>query len=187
MLAGLEWKSCFIYLDDILVASKTFQDHLNHLHEVFSRLREAHLRLKPKNCGLLREEVPFVGHIVTVNGIQPDPSKTENIQSYPRPTDVTGVRRFLGLTSYYRRFVLKFAFIAFPLHALTKKDVVFGWNPSCENAFTQLKETLTTIPVLVYPRFGTGNSFILETDASVVGLGAVLSQAQDDGTIHPIC
>lgn len=134
----------------------------------------------------MREEVPFLGHIVTADSIRPDPSKTKKIQSYPRPTDVTGVRRFLGLTSYYRRFVLKFASIACPLHALTKKDAVFECNPSCESAFTQLKEALTTTPVLVYPRFGPGNSFILETDSSIVGLGAVLPQAQDDGIIHPI-
>ena len=105
VLSGLEYKCCFIYLDDILVASKTFEDHLTHLREVFSRLRSSNLRLKPKKCELIRDRVPFLGHVVSAQGIGPDPAKTERIMNYPVPTDVTEVRRFLGLASYYRRFV----------------------------------------------------------------------------------
>ncbi len=106
ILAGLEWKSCFVYLDDVLVASRTFDEHLQHLRDVFLRLREAHLRLKPKKCGLLRQKVPFLGHVISGDGIQPDPAKTEKVSSYPHPVDAIGVRRFVGLASYYRRFVL---------------------------------------------------------------------------------
>lgn len=186
VLVGLEWKSCFVYLDDILIASSSLGEHLQHLREVFARLRSANLRLKPKKCGLLRREVNFLGHIVSVEGIHPDPSKTARIEAYPRPTSVTEVRRFLGLASYYRRFVAGFATLAAPLHALTKKNVAFIWTDATETAFRQLRSALTTAPVLAYPRFGPGISFILETDASTVGLGAVLSQLQDDGMIHPV-
>ena len=153
---------------------------------MFCRLRTAHLRLKPKKCGFLRPEVQFLGHVISAQGVRPDPIKTEKVKSYPCPLDATGVRRFLGLASYYRRFVPNFSVIAAPLNALTKKNAVFQWTSECDRAFEELKHSLTTTPVLGYPRFGPGRSFILETDASTVGLGAVLSQTQDDGTIHPI-
>lgn len=139
------------YLDDILVASKTFETHLRHLREVFSRLRAAFLRLKPKKCGLLRQEVPFLGHVISAQGIHPDPVKTEKVKSYPH---ATGVRRLLGFASYYRRFVPNFASIAAPLHALTKKNTAFQWARECEEAFMELKKLLTTTPVLAYPKFG---------------------------------
>ena len=186
VLSGLEWRSCFAYLDDILIASRTFDDHLRHLREVFGRLREAGLRLKPKKCLLLRDEVPYLGHVISTQGIRPDPSKTEKVKLFPTPSDVTTLRQFVGLASYYRRFVPGFAKIAAPLHALTKKDVPFEWTQECEAAFCKLKELLITAPVLAYPRFGHDKEFILETDASGIGLGAVLSQKQDDGHLHPI-
>ena len=110
----------------------------------------------------------------------------DKVRNYPHPVDTTGVRRFLGLASYYRRFIPGFATVAAPLHALTKKNVTFQWSAECEEAFVQLKELLTSAPVLVYPKFGPEHTFILETDASTIGLGAVLSQEQDDGTIHPV-
>ena len=186
VLAGLEWKTCFVYLDDVLIASKTFEDQLVNLHEVFYRLREANLQLKPKKCGLLKEQVPFLGHVVLADGIQADPAKMEWIKSYPKPTDTMEVHRFVGLASYYRWFIARFAAIAAPLHSLLKKDTVFVWSRETECAFDHLKTALTTAPVLAYPRFGPGYTFVLETDASTVGLGAILSQVQDDGMIHPI-
>ena len=183
ILSGLEWKSCFVYLDDILIASTTFEDHLKHLREVFTRFCAAGLRLKPTKCKLLRDEVPFLGHVI---GIRPDPSKTNKVRDYPTPRDATTVRQFLGLASYYRRFVPGFAKVAAPLHHLTKKNVQFQWTDMCEASFNKLKELLVSAPLLGYPRFGEGSSFILETDASGVGLGAILSQEQDHGQIHPI-
>ena len=94
-----------MYLDDILIASQTFEEHLKKLREVFDRLRKAGLRLKPKKCLLLREEVLYLGHVVSAAGIKPDPAKIEKVLCYPVPTDVTKVRQFLGLASYYRRFI----------------------------------------------------------------------------------
>ena len=186
VLAGLEWKSCFVYIDDILVASKTFNEHLSDLRQVFTRLRQANLRLKPKKCSLLHDKVCYLGHVISKQGIKPDPQKTEKIRMYPTPTDVTRVRQFLGLASYYRRFVPGFAWIASPLHALTKKGVPFCWTTACEAAFCQLKELLCQAPVLAYPQFGPDKNFVLETDASGAGLGAVLSQKQADGYLHPV-
>ena len=186
ILAGMEWRHCFVYLDDILVVSRTFEEHIEHLREVFKRLRSAGLRLKPKKCLILRDEVPYLGHVISARGIRPDPSKTDKVQGFPIPHDVTSVRQFIGLASYYRRFVPDFACIAAPLHALTRKDVVFEWSAACQEAFVRLKEILVTAPILAYPRFGPGVEFVLETDASGVGLGAVLSQLQEDGQLHPV-
>lgn len=126
---------------------------------------------------MCRDRVPFLGRVVSACGI--DPAKTKRIVNYPMPIDVTELRRFLRLVSYYQRFVPKFASVA-------KKNVPFQWTDECESSFNQLKFALSTSPVLVYPKFGPGQSFILETDVSTVGLGAILSQVQEDGTVHPI-
>ena len=162
-------------LDDILVAPRSFEEHVQHLREVFTRLRDAGLRLKPHICSLLCD-VPFLGHVVSTDSVRPDPAKIEKVQRYPTPTDATQVRQFLGLASYYRRFMPAFAKVSAPLRALTKKNATFLWTTKCEKAFIELKHLLTTAPVLVYPHFGPDRSFVLETDASGVGLGAVLSQ-----------
>ena len=186
ILAGLEWKSCYVYIDDILVFSKTWEEHLAHLQEVFDRLHKAGLTLKPIKCSFLRESVPFLGHIISQRGIQPDPAKISKVKDFPVPTDVNKVRQFLGLASYYRRFIPGFAKTANPLHALTKKNVQFQWTTKCQDAFDKLKQLLTTAPVLSYPQFGANSEFVLETDASISGLGAVLGQKQEDGHVHPI-
>ena len=159
---------------------------MTHLQTVLSRLRQAGLTLKPKKCLFLREKVPYLGFVISKDGISPDPSKTDKVQHFPTPTDSTKVRQFIGLASYYQRFIPRFANIAAPLHKLTKKNVPFEWTPECESSFAQLKQLLVEAPVLVYPRFGPGEEFLLETDASGVGLGAVLSQKQQDDRFHPI-
>ena len=186
VLAGIEWKYCFVYLDDILVCSETFEDHLEHLKTVFERLRKAGLTLKPKKCFFALECVTYLGHVISREGVSPDPEKTNKVRDFPVPTDATRVRQFLGLASYYRRFVAGFAKIAGPLHRLLKKDVEFVWSEECKASFDSLKESLISAPVLVYPRFGAGEQFVLETDASLEGLGAVLGQKQADRHVHPV-
>ena len=186
VLAGLEGQTCFVYIDDILVCSRTFDDHLLHLKQVFERLRKAGLKLKPKKCVFLKPDIQYLGHVISKSGISPDPGKTDKIRKYPVPIDVTTLRQFLGLASYYRRFIPCFAKIAAPLHALTKKGIEFQWTCECQEAFERLKRLLCSAPVLAYPHFGSDQSFILETDASYSGLGAVLAQTGDDGCVHPI-
>ena len=118
--------------------------------------------------------MPYLQHVISKTGIQSDPAKTDKVRDFPTPTHSTSVRSFVGLESYYRRFVPQFASIAAPLHRLTKKDVDFEWSPECEAPFSKLKSVLTEAPVLAYPHFGKGEHFRLEMDASGVGLGAAL-------------
>ena len=170
----------------MLVGSLTFNDHLDHLQEVFSRLHKAGVCLKARKCLFLREEVPYLGQIVTKHGIKPDPGKIRTVKQYPVPVDATQVRQFLELTSYYRRFVPQFLRIAAPLHLLLKKDATFQWTNSCQEAFERLKELLVSSPVLAYPQLHSEHPFIMETDASARGFGAVLAQKQADGQVHSI-
>ena len=186
VLSDLLWKHCFTYLDDVLVCSPTFDDHLHHLHTVFERIRQAGLRLQAKKCQFLKPSVCYLGHVVSKEGICPDPAKTNQIEHYPVNTDVEGVCRFLGLASYYRRFVSKFSKVASPLHLLLKKGVPFSWTVECRHSFESLKRKLISAPVLSYPSFKSHEPFILETDASGRDLGAVLAQKQHDGLVHPI-
>ena len=186
VLSGLQWKVCLTYIDDVIVFSKTFSEHLSNLREVFIRLRTAQLRLKPSKCFLFRSSVEFLGHIVTREGIKTDPNKIARVRNWPKPQTVGEVRSFLGFCSYYRRYVQDFAAISRPLYHLTKASQRFQWTTACENAFQSLKGVLTTAPVLAYPEFGANSSsFILDVDASGTGIGAVLSQVQK-GVERPI-
>ena len=115
-LARLEGKSCFVYIDDILVCSRTFEEHLQQLRLVLERLREAQLRLKVSKCVFLREQVQYLGHAISKQGIGPDPDKVAKVQNFPVPTDVHKLRQFLGLASYYRHFIQNFAAISSPLN-----------------------------------------------------------------------
>ena len=172
------------YIDDILVFSRTLEEHMEHLRLVIDRVTKAGLKLNPAKCKFIQREVEYLGHLVTPQGLKTSTRHIEAVERFPVPTTVSGVRQFLGLTSYYRRFVESFAKIASPLHALTKKNARFQWNEECQTAFDHLKQRLINAPVLAYPSFD--REFLLETDASVQGLGAVLSQVQEDGLAHPV-
>lgn len=176
VLRGLTWKTCLVYLDDILVMGGTFEEHLSNLREVFRRLRNAHLTLNPKKCSLFRKEVKFLGHVISPEGIRTDPEKIEAVRDWPRPADKHEVRSFLGLCTYYRRFVEGFADIAKPLHKLTEQNAVFSWSRDCDNAFRRLKAALCSSPILSYPQ--PKGLYVLDTDASNLGIGSVLSQIQ---------
>ena len=178
-LAGLPWSTCLVYLDDIIILGKDFTSHPNNIQLVFECLRQAGLKLQPAKCTLCGESVSFLGHIVSSSGIAADPSKTSKVSTWPVPTCRREVQQFLGLANYYRRFIKDFASIAKPLHHLTEKNVKFEWTPSCQEAFELLKSKLTSPPVLAHPDFQL--PFILDTDASATGIGAVLSQCHSDG------
>ena len=184
VLTGLAREKCVIYLDDILVIGKTFEEHLSNLREVFVRLSRAGLQLKPSKCKLLHREVQFLGYVVSASGVAADPKKVSAVADFSRPKDLKSLRAFLAPTSYYRKFVPRYSTIAQPLYTLTQKDEPFHWSDGCEEAFKQLKTILTIAHILAYPLFD--RDFFLETDASGVGLGAVLSQQQDDQRIRPI-
>ena len=176
ILAGLTWKVCLIYLDDIIVYSKSFEEHLNALEEVFTRLFEANLKLSPKKCNMFQKSVTFLGHMISEHGIATDLDKIKAVKMWPIPKSVREVRSFLGLCSYYRRFVLNFSTIAKPLNKLTEKGGNFAWSAACQSTFDCFKCKLTETPILSFPHYD--GLFILDTDASGVGIGAVLSQVQ---------
>ena len=183
VLQGLQWEICLIYLDDVIVTGKTFEEMVENLSNIFDRFNGANLKLKPKKCQLFAREVEFLGHIVSADGVQTDPKKTDAIKTWPRPECVRDVRSFLGLCSYYRRFIHQFAEIAKPLHKLTEKGRSFTWTDTCTKAFETLKQKLTESPILTHPDFS--QPFILDTDASDVAIAAVLSQ-KIDGIEHAI-
>ncbi|BHF67614.1 hypothetical protein SprV_0301064100 [Sparganum proliferum] len=183
VLAQLIPTSCLVYMDDIIVLGKDFDSHLNNIRAVFSSLRQAGLTLKPSKCVFLKPRVKFLGHVVSAAGIETDDEKVTQIREWPTPADVTEVRSFLGLASYYRRFIKDYAQIAGPLHKLTQKDVKFKWTADCTNSFQTLKDKLCSTPILVFPDISNdAGKFILDTDASDTAIGAVLSQQQPDGT-----
>ena len=177
VLSGLQWQICMVYLDDVIVYSKSFNAHLDNLRSVFDRFRKEGLKLKPKKCHFCKPEVLYLGHVVGRNGIKPNPEKVEVIRTYPVPSNCDEVRSFVALVSYYRRFVKGFASIASPLNNLLKKGVTFEWNDECQTAFERLRDSLLEAPILSYPNFQ--ETFSLYTDASNTGIGAILAQHID--------
>ena len=174
VLSGLQWQICMIYLDDVIVYSKSFEKHLENLRLVFDRLKYEGLKLKARKCHFCRTEVLYLGHIVGKDGIKPNPDKIAIIQNYPVPRDCSEIRSFVALVSYYRRFIKNFASIATPLNYLLKKGVKFVWTDDCQLAFECLRNALVEAPILSYPNFN--ERFVLYTDASNTGIGAVLAQ-----------
>ena len=179
VLAGLHWTSCLVYLDDIIIFSQTISDHLQKLQEVLARLQKAGLKIKPSKCFLMQRSVHYLGHVVSAKGVETDPKKVSCVWEWPIPTDVKELQQFLGLASYYRRFVKNFAHKARPLYRLTEKGRRWNWTDECGEAFVTLKHALISAPILAFPDFN--HDFILDTDASTDGLGAVLSQHSEEG------
>ena len=177
ILSGYTGKFCHCFIDDIIVFSNTFEDHLEHLRLVFLRLKDAGIKLKPTKCVLAKEKVQYLGHVISPGEIRPDPDNVSKIRDLEAPTTVKQVRTLLGMASYYRSFVKDFSKRARPLTELTRQDVAFRWGEEEESAFEDLKEALTTEPVLTLPDFT--KPFILMTDGSSTGLGAVLGQHKD--------
>ncbi|GMH05046.1 hypothetical protein Nepgr_006886 [Nepenthes gracilis] len=167
-------KFVIVFINDILVYSKSHEEHEVHLRTTLQILREHQLFAKLKKCEFWLEEVGFLGHVISKEGIFVDPKKVEAVVNWNRPTSVTEVRSFLGLAGYYRRFVENFSQIALPLTQLTKKDARFEWTKDCEESFQTLKDRLTSAPVLTIPN--ESGELIVYCDASKIGLGCVLMQ-----------
>ena len=195
-----QYVTLLFYLDDICIFTETADQMLDRIEFVFSRLKEFNLKIKPKKSHFFQTSVTFLGHILSADGVSPNPEKVAKIKDCPTPKTPKEVHSFVGLASYYHRFIPNFAKWAGPLHALIvpasfkqkirrgemkKSDLPeFQWTPACQEGFDQLKKALTEAPVLAYPDYS--KPFILETDASFKGLGAVLSQKGDDNEIHVI-
>ncbi|KAA0047657.1 pol protein [Cucumis melo var. makuwa] len=163
-----------VFIDDILIYSKTEAEHEEHLHRVLKTLRANKLYVKFSKCEFWLKKVTFLGHMVFSEGVSVDPAKIEAVTSWPRPSTVSEIRSFLGLAGYYRRFVEDFSRIASPLTQLTRKGTPFVWSPTCESSFQELKQKLVSAPVLTVPD-GSG-SFVIYSDTSKKGLGCVLMQ-----------
>jgi hypothetical protein len=162
-----------VYFDDILIYSKSQEEHLHHLREVLTVLRDSKLYINIKKCTFMTDGLVFLGYVVSSEGIHVDDEKIKAIRDWPTPTSVTEVRSFHGLATFYRRFVKNFSTIVAPITECLKKGK-FQWNSDAEQSFLLIKEKLTTAPVLALPNFD--KLFEVETDASYVGIGAVLSQ-----------
>ena len=175
-LAGLQWVSCLIYMDDVIIFGKDFDEHLCRLTEVLQRFREAGLKLKPAKCNFFRREVKFLGHVINAEGVLPDPDNVEKIVNWPVPRNVREVRGLLGLGNYYRKFIKGYSGKMRPLTELTKKDVPFEWKEECEEAFQFLKKELTGPEIMLLPV--DDGLYILDTDVSLDTIGVVLSQVQ---------
>lgn len=157
-------KYVVVYLDDIMVFSKTPEEHAMHLEEVLRRLDENKFIIKESKCKFYKEEVEFLGFLVNSQGLRPSPKKIECIRSWRSPTNIAGVRSFLGLASFYRRFIKGFSLIALPLTELTKKDVPFHWGDAEQHAFDLLKAALVLDHLLILP--DPTKPYVVTTDAS---------------------
>ncbi|GFW28490.1 retrovirus-related Pol polyprotein from transposon 17.6 [Trichonephila clavipes] len=181
VLGGLSYEACLVYLDDIFTMGRSFEEHLKNIRRVLQKLKEANLKLSSSKCHLFRREVTYLGHIISAEGVRTDPDKISAVKDWNCPSDVHQLRSFLGLCTYYRKFVKNFSTIARPLHKLTEAKQKFIWTFDCNNDFNKLKDALTSAPILAYPEIG--KQFILDTDASHESIGAVLSQEIDEGQI----
>ena len=195
MFGGQQGQSLLLYLDDIIVFSSSVSEHLQRLEAVLDRLQQEGLKVKLEKCAFFQQQVNYLGHVISSQGVSTDPAKIEAVATWPRPRQVSELRSFLGFASYYRRFVEGFAKLAAPLHRLvatlagTKSRKGSGqalgdaWTSHCEESFEALKSRLVSAPVPSYADFS--RPFILEIDASHSGLGAVLSQETENG-VRPV-
>ncbi|QRW07646.1 Retrotransposable element Tf2 protein [Ceratobasidium sp. AG-Ba] len=173
-----------VYMDDILIFSEKEEDHAEHVKEVLKILRENNLYAKLSKCEFFVKKVIFLGLVITPEGISMEEEKIKAIMEWSAPRKIKEVQAFLGFVNFYRRFIAEFSKIARPLHDLTKKDTKFEWTQECQQAFEEIKKRVSQDPVLIHP--DPDKPFILETDASGIAIGAILSQRGEDGYLHPV-
>src|SRR6266542_1413449 len=173
-----------VYLDDILICSDTFEEHLAHLRKVFIKLREANLVIKLKKCKFGQRKIKFLGHTIRTDRLRTDSKNIKKIINCPVLIEIIGVRKFIGLCNYYRKFIKDLSKLSKSLRQLLKKDVKFLWRPKEQETFEKLKKLLTEASVLLFSNFN--KPFILYTDASLKGLGAVLEQEDENKNLRLI-
>ena len=178
ILKPLLFKCVLVYLDDIIIFSRTFKQHLEDLEKVFQLLKSYGLRLKLTKCSFARLSIGYLGYIVSRQGVSPNPSKVKAISEFPAPKNVKQLSTFLGMAGYYRRFIRTFAAKVHPLLRLTRKTVQWAWGQGEQTSFDSIKDCLISAPILAYPDFR--RKFIIHTDASDYGIGAVLAQMQPE-------
>ena len=190
LFCGPKWNFLFVYLDDLLIVSQSFQEHLKHVEQVLKQLEDAGLRLRPEKCSFAQASVEYLGHTLSPEGVRPNDNKVKAVKEFPQPTCCKEVKSFLGLINFYRRHLPNLAAITRPLTALTRRDketgtpVPFVWDGQCESAFQEVKRMLVSAPLLHPPDLT--KPFYLWTDASEKGFGALLEQEDSDGRRHPV-
>jgi hypothetical protein len=174
-LAPLLRCCALVFFDDILIYSRTYEEHLEHLRAVFQLLQKDHWLVKRSKCVFGQRQLRYLGHIISAAGVATDPDKVSVVLQWPTRSSVKQLRSFLGLAGYYQRFVRHFGILCKPLTDLLRKGTMFIWTQDHQASFDALKASLTSAPVLPLPNFN--QPFVIETDASGVGIGAVLMQA----------
>ena len=184
IFGDLRFDFAMAYIDDLIIFSGTFSEHLTHLHAVFDRMEKYNLHGGLSKCKFAKDHVAYLGHVVDTDGIRPSPSTVQRIRNLTPPSDLKGIRSFVHLVGYYREFIPHFADRSEPLVALTRKKTTWHWGELEQRAFEDLREALVSDPILAYPSFD--RTFILTTDASDFGIGAILQQVDDAGRLHPV-
>ena len=175
---------CINYLDDILVFSDSFDEHITHLRALLVALNEEGFRLNFDKCRFAATSVPYLGHIISTNCVRPIQENLKAIDAFPTPRSRKNVRQFLGKVNFYRKFIPNIATLLEPLHSLLRKHIPFSWSPSCQSSFKKIKYLLASEPILAV--FDHARPVIIHTDASAIGIGAVLKQPQEDGVERPV-
>jgi len=190
LFTGAKWNFLFVYVDDLLIVSKTFEEHIRHIEQVLKQLDEAGLRLRPKKCSFPQTTIEYLGHMLSPDGVKLNDNKVKAVKEFQQPSSCKEVKSFLGLVNFYKRHLPNLAAITRPLTALTRKDkstgtsVPFVWDDKCEVAFQEVKRMLVSAPLLHPPDLI--KPFYLWTNASQKGFGALLEQEESDGQRYPI-
>jgi hypothetical protein len=184
LLVNLNWKQCIVYMDDIIIFAKDFDQHILRLSNVLERLQSANLKCKLEKCKFAVDEIKYLGFYLTKDGLRMDESKVEAILKMPIPKSSKQVRMFIGAVNHHKLFIKNLGKIAAPLYALQSKKQKFEWTAKCQSAFDLIKQKLTAAPLLIMPN--PNKVFHIITDASGQALGAELAQFADDNQLHPI-